>query len=277
MVDFEHEREIVRLGVEAVCRQWGYSLEGLTFPEDLVPRPIRPLDGIATTSGPMIAVEHTLHQSFTDEMTTVARFGPLMELAESMSGSLPGPGRYQLNVTADGLGGQKRADLAKIESWIRLVAPTLTTSPDLLRPNNVASAGQPELPFPVQLIRFECSEELDGRVGIASSIDLAALPERNVEEMRRALERKLPKLEEHRPPGESRTLLIFENRDIQLPNPFTIASAVHTALDELTTFPPPDAIVVVHAIGDERGLTWVKDGGVPYQEVRDRRYVPLPI
>jgi hypothetical protein len=277
MVDLEHERGIVRLGVEAVCQQWGYVLEDLTFPEDEVPQPPHPLDGIAATSGPTIAIEHTLHQSFPNEMTTVSRFRPLMELARSMSGSLPGPGRYQLNVAAETLEGKKHADLKRIESWIRAVAPTLTASTGSVSPTNVASAGPPELPFEVQLLRFECPQELDGRLDVGTPIDLDALPGRTAEEMRRALHKKLPKLEAHRPEGEGRTLLIFENQDIQLPNPFTIASAVHTALDELSTLPPPDAVVVVHAIGDERGLSWVKDGDVPYRELMDRPYLSLPV
>lgn len=133
--------------------------------------------------------------------------------------------------------------------------------------DNVAHALTPAVPFPDTLLRTALSSRLpDGTLIIAWPIDLAGMPTLNADEMKRTLGRKLPKLDEHQPPG-GRTLLVLENRDVQLPNHDTITDAIQTALAGNPDLPSPDAIVVIDELGPERTLTFVKDGDRWYDDV----------
>src|SRR5207253_3191603 len=131
---------------------------------------------------------------------------------------LPAPGQYELGIDGAELRGKGSVDLSALETWIRAQAPRLTPG-RTMRGTNVSEGGPPELPFPVRLLRTQPAEGMtDGVLRITWPMDMNALPTRNVEEMKRALERKLPKLEKHRP-ANGLTLLVLENRDIQLVNP----------------------------------------------------------
>jgi hypothetical protein len=74
------------------------------YPEDLKPPPERPLDAIVATTGPTVAVEHTLYQSFPGEIRDNRRLGRIHEFCKGISGSLP-EGRFDLWVAPGAVDG----------------------------------------------------------------------------------------------------------------------------------------------------------------------------
>jgi hypothetical protein len=137
------EQAIVALAAKAVCRQWGYDIVQLAYPEDEKPPPARPIDGLAFTSGPTIAIEHTLHQSFVDQMQMNTWFQPIFELTDAISGTLPSPGRYDLGIDGAELRGTSGVDLAMLEAWIREQAALLTPGRTSRGVTNVVEGGPP--------------------------------------------------------------------------------------------------------------------------------------
>lgn len=259
VADLVHERNVVIDVVHAVCQVWGLEVLDVTFPEDEKPRPRRPLDGVVFTTGPTIAIEHTLHQSFAKQREQAGWFGPVLAMADRISGTLPGPGTYTLSVRSTVLRGHHKTDLTMLESWIRVTAPTLTPG-RRFGPTNVAHGVPPAVPFPVSLLRTEHFDGVpEGRLDVRWPFDLEELPTKSREQMVTSLRAKLPKLDEHRPKGGV-TLLILENQDIQLVNPDNVYEAVRAALTDASELVVPDAIVVANIIGGEQGLSWVKDG-----------------
>jgi hypothetical protein len=256
----QHEREVVSDTARTVCGRLGLTVVEIQFPEDDLPPRDGEIDGLVLTTGPSVAIEHTLHQSFENQVTQGYWFQRVSERAERISGTLPGPGRYILNVRAEVLEGQRNADLDLLEKWIRDTAPELSEHRGYgSTPMNVAAAVPPDVPFPLQLMRSPHSEGVaDGDLRVGWPFDMDVLPTRNIDEMSRLLRRKLPKLEEHRPDG-GLTMLLLENQDIQLVNPDNVSTALRSALDANQDLTIPDIIVMINVIGDERGISWFKD------------------
>lgn len=260
---------------EEICRHWSLRIIELTFPERLVPAPDNALDGIVQTDGPTLAVEHTMLQSFPNQIDHSFRFQPLQVLCETLSGHLPGPGRYELSVDPAQLEGHARADLGALGTWIEATAPILTPG-RTSTPSNVATAGPPVLPFTVTLLRTEGFEGVpDGTLQLRWPIDFEQLASARLDQMASTLQAKLPKLEDQRPPN-GRTILILENRDIQLVNAHVVTDSVRGALDR-TGLQPPDAVVVAHYIGDTAGATWIKDRDRWHPELTDLHWRPLTL
>jgi hypothetical protein len=200
------------------------------------------------------------------EITQSTWFKTITEFCEQISGTLPIPGRYILGVDGAALEGHKRTSLAPLESWIRSAAPGLTVGKTGAKATNVTQTVPPQVPFPVTLGRHPSSTaHPDGALTVASMVEPAELPALNIVQMSSSLNEKLPKLEQHRPPG-GRTLLVLENRDIQLPNHDSITYAIRAALAENLNLPKPDAIVVVDKIGAARTLTFINDDDRWYDE-----------
>lgn len=268
-------RPIVRMAAVAICKQWDLELVSLSYPEDAKPIPDHPVDGVAATDGPVIVIEHTLHQSFPDQVTQRRWFAPLGELVARISGTLPGPGRYELGVDAEALKRQQAADFARIEAWVWERAPNLTAGRTIHGPTNVATGCRPDLPFRVRLVRHPPAEGVpDGFMLLRWSIDLDDLPDRHTERMRATLRNKLPKLHQH-VPRDGRTVLILENDDIELVNDDNVTTAIKAALTQEPDLEPPGAIVVVHTIGKPWGMTWIKDHDEWYPDIETRGYVRL--
>ncbi len=269
-----HERFIVRGAIDVICAHWALTVAEIRFPEDEIPPPERPLDAVVSTNLEAIAVEHTLHQSFPEQVAQSFWFRPVQELCDELDGKLPGPGRYQLSVRAEDLQGQSNVNLNPLRDWIRATAPRLTAGRSLSGATNVAAAGPPTVPFPVSLLRTERWEGLqEGTLSLRWPINFDQLPDARVEQMVSTLKRKLPKLEEHRPPG-GHTVLILENRDIQLVNPDIVTQSIQQAL-RLVTLTAPDAIVLVNVIGETTGLSWLKDRSSWHPQLTDMYWVPM--
>jgi hypothetical protein len=270
-----HERRIVRAVTQSVCAHWQVSIVEVRFPEDEVPTPERPLDAVVYTDGATIAVEHTLHQTFPDQVQQALRFAPLMELCRGLSGQLPGPGRYELSVSASELQGHRDVDLNSLSAWIRTAAPTLTPGRTWHGATNVLRAGPPTLPFSVSLLRTEQWEGVpEGTLHLRWPIDFEALSTARLRQMGSSLQRKLPKLEEHRAPG-GLTLLIFENQDIQLVNADIVADSIRSVLSDQPDLAVPDAIVMANVFGGSEALTWLKDHEIWHPHLKNLYWVPL--
>lgn len=246
--------------LDAACNLWGLTVIKVDFPEDARPLlPARPVDAIATTTDGTVVVEHTIFESFSEQITDGERLvRKLDRFVRDISGTLPGPGRYELGVESGAIAGHSQTDLAPLEAWIRRETPKRRATQHWPWRGHVARAEPPEVPFPVSLMVFEASERRPaGSLDLRREIDLDELPALQAEQTGRVLARKLPKLEEHRP-RHGRTLLIFEQPDTQLVNTGSATRAIHSALAADVVIPEPDAIVLVYTF-DRWGLDWIKD------------------
>ena len=267
-----HERDVIGKVVRSVCARWGHEVGEVHYPEDEVPVPDQPVDAIFATSGPRISVEHTLYQSFSNQIEQARWFGPIVALAETISGSLPGPGRYELGVSGGDLEGHHKTDLAALEAWVRTTAPTLTPGRRSSGPTNVAHGGPPELPFPVLLLKTEPWEgRPPGTLDVRWSIRSDELEGDRREEIRRSLRRKLPKLSASRQ-ADGITVLLLENQDMQLVNSDDVARGLRAVLAEEPHLPVPDVIVMAHLIGGSEGLAWLKEFGAWHPHLDDGLY-----
>lgn len=257
-----------------VCRQWGLELVAVDFPEDWKPTPKRPLDGLVITTGPAIAVEHTLYLSYPGQIQDGVRvMQKLGDLIERVSGTLPAPGQYNLGVAINAVAGHGKTDLAPLEAWIRAVAPTLTLGRGFRGPTHIACGQPPVVPFAVDLSRWEKFEDqADGALSLRRPIDLEKLPSMNLEQTRIAVAKKLPKLEEHRP-ANGRTLLIFEEPGIELVNTDSATKSIRAALDERPDLPRPDAVVLAYTVGP--CAMWIKDGSRWHPDLENRGVIRL--
>jgi hypothetical protein len=180
----------------------------------------------------------------------------LIGFVQRLSGTLPEPGHYDLDVAPGVVAGHGRTDLSPLETWIRQHAPTLSLGRP---PYHFMQGGPPELPFAVKLYRWAPRGMPEGSLDLMRGLDIEQLPARSLEQARIALAKKLPKLEEHRPTG-GRTLLVFEEPRFQLVNTTAATDAVHGALRAAPELPSPDAIVLVYTNGERWHVDWIKDG-----------------
>ena len=263
----EHERAVVRCAARAACNRWGIKVANFDYPEDWEPKVERPLDGLVATSGPTIAVEHTRYQSFVGEIDdTMMLRSTLIGFVQRLSGTLPVPGHYDLDVAPGAIAGHGRADLSPLEAWIREHAPTLSLG---RAPDHFVEGGPPELPFAVKLYRWAPRGTREGTLDLMRGLDMEQLPARSLEQARETLAKKLPKLEEHRPTG-GRTLLVFEEPGFQLVNTTAATDAVRGALSAAPGLPVPDAIVLVYTNGERWRVEWIKDGYDWYPTTRSK-------
>lgn len=111
---------------------------------------------------------------------------------------------------------------AALVTWISAIAPTLPIRKYADYKGILMTAQPAGVPFPVSIIRFGGIASLPGRVQIKHLVPQETHMSR-VERIARACEKKFPKLARWKELHGARTILVFEDNDMQLTNSSAVA------------------------------------------------------
>jgi hypothetical protein len=183
-----------------------------------------PVELVCSIGNQLYAVEHTGIEPFSGLLRLNNEFdhhfGPI---TEAISGIVPNDEVYELGLPAKALQGKKGREVIHeaLIAWIKQTAPTLPKRryADYKKPS--PSVSVPNVPFPVDLYRFEGIPGL-GRLQITHCVkgDWDAMREKRI---RQACDDKFEKLAWWKKNAGARTILLLENTDIQLTNSSSVA------------------------------------------------------
>jgi hypothetical protein len=143
----------------------------------------------------------------------------------ALKGMLP-PEVFELHVPAKAMLGRKKPDIQRIQKalvdWVKQIAPTLPIKRYADYIGNISSVSLPDVPFDVRLFRFEELSHLGGRFQIVHVVT-EDKEQARTDRISRACDKKFPKLAAWKRTHDARTILVFEDNDIQLTNHVVVA------------------------------------------------------
>ncbi|HEY3920057.1 MAG TPA: hypothetical protein VGL83_19865 [Stellaceae bacterium] len=177
----------------------------------------------------LFALEHTGIEPFEGHMQLEAEaerhFGPI---SARLANALP-PDVFELQVPAKAMAGCNRVEIARIQeaivAWVKQVGPTLKVHRYAdYRGGHFKRVSPAGVPFELSLYRFETLPSIGGRFRIKHVF--TGDPEHaRAERLRRACDKKFPKLAAWKRDSGARTILVLEDNDIQLTNHAAVADA----------------------------------------------------
>ena len=227
------------------------------------------------------AVEHTRLNTFPGQIRTDVTFWAIAQPIEAeLKGKLPGPGRYVVCLPTDPFVTQHfRRFRSRLMTWVRKEASALhkgimEARPEVPTPQDYrASVTCDPIDFPYS-ITLQCfvpwqfvqdshgrlvararANELNelGTIGFVSASP-DGVDNKRQDELRRALDRKCPKLARCKFEGGDRTVLVLEDRDFQLSDDFWIQPIMPDLLAERDDV--PDEIYFIRT-GQNIWDTWI--------------------
>jgi hypothetical protein len=236
----DRERQAVEIALAALGDQLGRLLQLRDERPDEVERSEPAVDFTADGDRGVMSIEHTQIGAFDQqERLEVQMTNVLDGLCRDLEGALPRDARFDLSVSAHDAPRIQERDLVPLKEWIRQVAPTLTEPPGhrLDSPNGLLPCTLSRWP-----LRLRPGSQLELRVEVRLGPELEAL---RLERLRRAAERKLPKLEASRSNLDAvDTLLVLDSPDWAVSGTHDIRTAL---LEAVIGLPLPDHIVVVES------------------------------
>jgi hypothetical protein len=230
------------------------------------------------------ALEHTNIEPFEGHLEMEAQAGKLFDpIKDALNDNLGSTALFQLHIPINAFKGQgsKVNSIQKaLIDWVKAIAPTVPkwSYPDYWG-NAVGPVTAPGVPFPVMLVRFE-QVIVPGRyfeiVHAAVHVD-----QLRAGRIKRAIEAKFPKLSGWKRDHDAKTILVLEQRDIQLTNPDIVMNTFVTLAMERQDRPDETYLVVSCMtplwlgypilIGDET----LHDLGGEYWEIDQNALKPL--
>lgn len=176
----------------------------------------------------LYALEHTGIEPFEGHVQLEAeakrQFDPIKEM---LAGTLP-PGVIELHVPAKAMQGMKKPAIREIQKaiadWVKATAPTLAMRRYSDYIGDVGPVTVPGLPFKLKLLRFETMGSPDRLQIVHSVIEDRGMA--RTDRIRRACDKKFPKLAAWKEREGARTILVLEDNDIQLTNQVVVAETV---------------------------------------------------
>ena len=212
----------------------------------------RRIDVCAEFGGERYALEHTRIEPFEGETGTGIFFTAFMQPIEKrLSGTIPGPARYDLLLPLDPTIAKRRNAITKAQTalidWVAAQAPALYEEAQS-SPHSRASVKHSvrHLPYPVRLnctaLTPQPSQSTTGKLRSSRVVDDQLLGKQRVDRLRTALADKCPKLQCCKDRG-ARTILVLESDDMALTNSVIAKEALALASEERTDL--PDEIYLV--------------------------------
>jgi hypothetical protein len=241
----------------------GKLREDVRFPER--ERHSAPVEIVCKIGETQVAFEHTGIEPFAGHVQMQAqaeeRLGPIKTM---LDGKLP-PDVIELMIPVLATQRISARDLPPIQralaAWVEEKAPTLPVAPYARYKTTLAKVRPPGVPFPVSLFRFD-------RMGFPPRFQITHLAgdlDRPRESrIRTACAKKFPKLEAWKKAG-ARTVLVFEDNDIQLTNPQVVYEALAKVEKEFIT--RPDEVYLVGS--------WADPWFIQALRIDDRNYYEL--
>jgi hypothetical protein len=178
----------------------------------------------------LYAIEHTGIEPFDGFMELQNRapalFKPLEAAIASALSALLTPGAVvEMHMPVDAFASRKMSEVHAIQAalveWVKITAPTLPPRKFGDYRGTLVRAQPAGVPFAVSLVRF------DGIAGIVGRFQLKHLASGSTEpralRIERACEKKFPKLGTWKCSDNARTILVFEDNDVQLTNVSVVA------------------------------------------------------
>lgn len=182
--------------------------------------------------GQLYALEHTGIEPFDGFMAHQNRasslFAPLQAAAAgSLSAMLADGVVIEMHLPIDAFTNRKMPEVRAIQialvTWITATAPTLPPRRYADYRGTLVTAQPTGVPFQVSLMRFDGIAGMEGRFQLKHLTRGAETP--RVERIARACEKKFPKLARWKQSDAARTILVFEDNDMQLTNVSIVAEA----------------------------------------------------
>lgn len=180
----------------------------------------------------LYALEHTGIEPFDGFMAHQNRasslFAPLQAAAAaSLSAMLTDGVVIEMHLPIDAFTNRKMPEVRAIQTalltWLTATAPTLPPRRYADYRGTLVTAQPTGVPFQVSLVRFDGIAGMEGRFQLKHLTRGAETP--RVERIARACEKKFPKLARCKQSDAARTVLVFEDNDMQLTNVSIVAEA----------------------------------------------------
>lgn len=182
--------------------------------------------------GRLHALEHTGIEPFDGFMAHQNRasslFVPLQTAATASLGTMLASGAViEMHLPIDAFTDRKMSEVRAIQAallaWITATAPTLPPRRYADYRGTLVTAQPAGVPFQVSLVRFDGIAGMEGRFQLKHLTRGAETP--RIERIARACDKKFPKLARWKQSDGARTVLVFEDSDVQLTNISIVAEA----------------------------------------------------
>lgn len=225
-----HEGETCDAVLLELERRTGHVRSKVELPEETKSGP--PVEIVFHLGDQPFAMEQTLIEPFEGHMQldrqAEAHFGPILA---GLKDKLP-PQFFELHIPLKAMMGVKKNDLPAVQNaiiaWVLQNGPELPIKQVYNYIGAIPTVAIEGVPFNLRMLRFD---GLFPRLQIVHVLeDQADQDNGRVDRIRRACDKKFPKLAEWKARNGSRTILILEDNDIQLTSPVNVGAAFAEAV-----------------------------------------------
>ena len=224
-----------------------------------------------------LALEHTLIEPYPGQIRDGYRIRPYEEALPAILGNrLPVDSRFDLCFGIGAVDGiePSREVLEATAAWVIDTAPLLVDGRPGVAGAHMSTAGLPDVPFPLTLVRWPSSLETPGPRVTLRYWRPDDLEKRRIERLGRALGGKLPKLNAAANGGHERVLVV-ESADIQFSNTIAIECALRSAALAVNG-PLPEWIVLWQEYGDMAFVSVLRSGDSWIDDPEPSRVAAIP-
>ena len=184
-----------------------------------------PVELVWKLGSQLFALEHTGIEPFEGHVQLEAEAKLHLDpIKAALAGALP-PGVVELHLPAKAMQGLKKSVIRAIQraiaDWVRATAPKLAIRRYSDYIGDIGPVSVPGVPFKLRLLRFETMGFPD-RLQIVHSVTEDRGKART-DRIRRACEKKFPKLAAWKGREGAKTILVLEDNDVQLTNQVVVS------------------------------------------------------
>jgi len=259
-----HQKEVCEAVIGLMEKRKNESIKKVSVPDENE-RNKKAVDLHLSGDNTEYHLEHTLIESFPEQITDGKRIMNLLAPLEKTLASRMPPGHFGLAVSSGAVAGA--TDTKNIQSsltkWILEKAPLLSEQASAKKVYIRHREIPPNVPFEVEL---SCESRLDDGFYVCRFAP-EELEVKRRERVHDALGNKCPKLKAAKVENGSRSVLVLESNDIALANHIAIANAFTDELNKRTDDIPDEAYLVETEI-PKRWVVWVlKEGDSRYPNI----------
>lgn len=223
----------------------------------------------------LYALEHTGIEPFDGHLKLEAEARHHFEPIKTALTDIVSNDIIELHVPAKAMLGRSKADVAQIQTaiitWVRQQAPALERRSYANYIGDIRWVSVPDVPFAVRLFRFENLTPKSGWIQVVHSLGSNREQER-MDRLRRACDKKFPKLAAWKRKHGARTVFVLEENDIQLTN-YAVVADTYTPLAQGRPDRPDETYLVSTCV--EPWSAWpLLIGDKTLSDLRVDDYVP---
>lgn len=260
----QHQKRVIRELLKFLAKTLKVDYKILEYPDE-IERKLPACDALAVVGSRKVALEHTSIDSVPFQRRDNSRFIKLLgPLEEKLTGKLPVPGHYRLDIHMNVIPtGIRWANVRQqICEWCLNVGPALEIVSPFTSPRHSVKEMPQGVPFEVTLFRWP---RRDGqfKIGRFSPEDLE---DQRIKVIYQALVSRGAKVSRYRNNG-FRTILVLESNDIALANSSLIGQAFVRTINEFETMLLPDEVYLVETVVEPYNVYPLKFGDALFPNV----------